>query len=80
GFLTEVTFRVPPRPKTERPVVLSGLHAAEAANAMAAAMALPVAVSGAAHLPLTVTWNFLSGTFPEGEATLSLPRSRPVTF
>jgi glycolate oxidase FAD binding subunit len=70
GFLTEVTFRVPPRPKTERTVVLSGLNDAEAANAMAAAMALPVEVSGAAHLPLTVTWKFLAGKLPEGEATV----------
>jgi glycolate oxidase FAD binding subunit len=51
-------------------VVLSGLNDAEAANAMAAAMALPVEVSGAAHLPLTVTWKFLAGKLPEGEATV----------
>ncbi len=70
GFLTEVTFRVPPRPKTEETVVISGLNDAEAAHAMAAAMALPVEVSGAAHLPLTVTWKFLSGRLPEGEATV----------
>lgn len=70
GFLTEVTFRVPPRPKTEETIVISGLNDAEAANAMAAAMALPVEVSGAAHLPLTVTWKFLGGKLPEGEATV----------
>lgn len=70
GFVTEVTFRVPPRPKAEETVVLSGLNDAEAANAMAAAMALPVEVSGAAHLPLTVTWKFLGGKLPEGEATV----------
>jgi glycolate oxidase FAD binding subunit len=70
GFVTEVTFRVPPRPKAEETVVLSGLNDAEAANAMAAAMALPVEVSGAAHLPLTVIWKFLGGKLPEGEATV----------
>ncbi|MBX4896347.1 FAD-binding protein [Rhizobium bangladeshense] len=70
GFLTELTFRVPPRPKTEQTLVLSGLNDAEAANAMAAAMALPVEVSGAAHLPLTVAWKFLAGKLPEGEATV----------
>lgn len=70
GFLTEVTFRVPPRPKAEETVVISGLNDAEAANAMAAAMALPMEVSGAAHLPLTVTWKFLGGELPEGEATV----------
>ncbi|MBB3313133.1 glycolate oxidase FAD binding subunit [Rhizobium sp. BK196] len=70
GFLSEVTFRVPPRAKTEETVIISGLNDAEAANAMAAAMALPVEVSGAAHLPLTVTWKFLGGKLPEGEATV----------
>ncbi|TLX13285.1 glycolate oxidase subunit GlcE [Rhizobium sp. MHM7A] len=70
GFLTELTFRVPPRPKTEQTLVLSGLNDAEAANAMAAAMALPLEVSGAAHLPLTVAWKFLAGKLPEGEATV----------
>lgn len=70
GFLTEVTFRVPPRPKAEETIVVSGLNDAEAANAMAAAMALPVEVSGAAHLPMTVTWRFAGGKLPEGEATV----------
>ena len=69
GLLTEVTFRVPPRPKTEETIIVSGLNDAEAANAMAAAMALPVDVSGAAHLPLTVAWVFLGGKLPDGEAT-----------
>ena len=70
GLLTEVTFRVPPKPKTEETIVLSGLNDAEAANAMAAAMALPLEVSGAAHLPLTVAWSFLDGKLPQGEATV----------
>jgi glycolate oxidase FAD binding subunit len=70
GLLTEVTFRVPPKPKTEETIVLSGLNDAEAANAMAAAMALPLEVSGAAHLPLTVAWSFLDGRLPQGEATV----------
>ncbi|AJD40226.1 glycolate oxidase subunit GlcE [Rhizobium sp. SEMIA 4085] len=70
GLLTEVTFRVPPRPKTEETIVVSGLNDADAATAMAAAMAQPVEVSGAAHLPLTVTWKFLGGKLPEGETTV----------
>jgi len=70
GLLTEVTFRVPPRPKAEETLVVSGLNDAEAAEAMAAAMALSVEVSGAAHLPLTVAWKFLGGKLPEGEATV----------
>jgi glycolate oxidase FAD binding subunit len=70
GLLTEVTFRVPPRPKTEETIIVSGLNDAGAANAMAAVMALPLDVSGAAHLPLTVAWTFLDGQLPEGEATV----------
>ena len=70
GLLTEVTFRVPPRPKTEETIVVSGLNDAEAADAMAAVMAMPLDVSGAAHLPLTVSWNFLDGKLPRGEATV----------
>lgn len=70
GLLTEVTFRVPPRAKTEETIIVSGLNDAEAANAMAAAMALPLDISGAAHLPLTVGWCFLDGKLPEGEATV----------
>ncbi|KQW72377.1 glycolate oxidase subunit GlcE [Ensifer sp. Root127] len=52
GLLTEVTFRVLPRPVTETTVLISGLAEPAATSAMAAAMALPVEVSGAAHLPL----------------------------
>ncbi|MDM9647530.1 FAD-binding protein [Rhizobium sp. S163] len=70
GLITEVTFRVPPRPKSEATIVISCLNDAEAANAMAAAMALPVEVSGAAHLPMTVAWTFLGNRLPEGEATV----------
>ncbi len=70
GFLTEVTFKVLPVPKTQATVVVSGLTDDRAALAMAAAMALPVEVSGAAHLPQTVRWRFLGGRLPEGEATV----------
>jgi glycolate oxidase FAD binding subunit len=82
GLLTEVTFRVPPRPKSEATIVVSGLNDAEAAHAMARAMALPMEASGAAHLPLTVAWKFLDGKLPEGEATVlrieGLPHSVEV--
>jgi glycolate oxidase FAD binding subunit len=70
GLLSEVTFRVPPRPKTEQTLVMSGLNDAAATAAMATAMALPMEVSGAAHLPLTVVWKFAGGKLPEGEATV----------
>ncbi|MDQ0132926.1 glycolate oxidase FAD binding subunit [Neorhizobium galegae] len=70
GFLTEVTFRVLPVPQTVETIVISGLDDTAAAKAMAAAMALPVEVSGAAHLPQTVRFRFLGGALPSGEATV----------
>jgi glycolate oxidase FAD binding subunit len=70
GFLTEVTFRVLPVPQTVETIVISGLDDAAAAKAMAVAMALPVEVSGAAHLPQTVRFRFLGGALPSGEATV----------
>lgn len=70
GFLTEVTFRVLPRPQEQKTVVLSGLEDSEAARAMAIAMGLPVEVSGAAHLPESVRGRFIGGALPEGAATV----------
>lgn len=70
GFLTEVTFRVLPVPETVETIVVSGLDDAAATQAMAVAMAMPVEVSGAAHLPQTVRGRFLSGALPDGEATV----------
>ncbi len=58
GLLTEVTFRVPPSPKTEQTLIFSELTDEAATRAMAAAMALSVEVSGAAHLPVTVASTF----------------------
>jgi glycolate oxidase FAD binding subunit len=82
GFLTEVTFRVLPVPPVVETIVISGLDDAAAANAMAAAMAMPVEVSGAAHLPASVVGRFIGGALPEGEATVlrleGLPASVPV--
>ncbi|SFB08745.1 glycolate oxidase FAD binding subunit [Rhizobium sp. NFR07] len=74
GFLTEVTFRVLPVPPMTQTIVIFGLDDQTAAKAMAAAMALPVEVSGAAHLPASVRSRFLGGALPEepggGEATV----------
>ncbi|WP_137132424.1 FAD-binding protein [Rhizobium sp. FY34] len=82
GFLTEVTFRVLPRPKTQATIVLSGLEDGDAARAMATAMGLSVEVSGAAHLPESVRGRFLTGRLPPGAATVlrleGLPASVPV--
>jgi glycolate oxidase FAD binding subunit len=51
GFLTEVTFKVLPRPERAKTLVLRGLDEAEAAAAMSAALGSPYEVTAAAHLP-----------------------------
>ncbi|AYC99759.1 FAD-binding protein [Neorhizobium sp. NCHU2750] len=66
GFLTEVTFRVLPVPPMVETIVITGLDDQHATKAMAEAMALPVEVSGAAHLPASVWPRFLRGLLPEG--------------
>lgn len=70
GFLTEVTFKVLPRPRVMESLVISGLDDALAARAMAIAMAMPVEVSGAAHLPELVAPHLLKGALPPGSATV----------
>jgi glycolate oxidase FAD binding subunit len=70
GFLTEVTFKILPVPRAEETVVISGLNDAEAALAMAAAMATSAEVSAAAHLPESVRWLFGQNGLPSGPATL----------
>lgn len=70
GFMTELTFKVLPVPETAETVLISGLMDDEAAAAMSAAMALPVDVSGAAHLPLTVRHRYLGNRLPEGAITV----------
>lgn len=70
GFLTEVTFKVLPSPKTAVTIVVSGLEDEHAARAMAAAMAMSVEVSGAAHLPESVRGRFVGGALPDGAATV----------
>lgn len=70
GFLTEVTFKVLPVPKTSSTLVLSGLEDEQAMKSLAAAMSLSVEVSGAAHLPESVRGRFIGGKLPEGAATV----------
>lgn len=70
GFLTEVTFKVLPVPKTATTIVVSGLEDEQAMKALAAALSLSVEVSGAAHLPESVRGRFIGGKLPEGAATV----------
>ncbi|WP_180901047.1 glycolate oxidase subunit GlcE [Martelella soudanensis] len=69
GFLTEVTFKVLPAPKAAATLVVSDLTEEDAVKLMAAAMALPLEVSGAAHLPYSVRTAFLDGRFTGDSAT-----------
>jgi glycolate oxidase FAD binding subunit len=69
GLMTELTFKVLPRPETSATLILSGLDDQAAAKAMAQALALSVEVSGAAHLPESCKWQFLGGSLPGGAAT-----------
>jgi glycolate oxidase FAD binding subunit len=70
GFMTELTFKVLPRPETSATVVLSGLDDEAASGAMAHALAMPVEVSGAAYLPESCKWRFIESRLPDGAATL----------
>jgi glycolate oxidase FAD binding subunit len=70
GFLTEVTFKVLPVPKTAVTIVLSGLEDEQAMKALEAALSFSVEVSGAAHLPESVRGRFIGGKLPEGPATV----------
>jgi glycolate oxidase FAD binding subunit len=51
GILVEVTLKLLPQAKSEATLAVFGLNDSEAPAAMAAAMAAPLTVSGAAHLP-----------------------------
>ena len=70
GLMTELTFKVLPLPETSATIVLSGLDEATATQAMAEALAMPVEVSGAAHLPESCRTRFLGGALPGPGATL----------
>lgn len=69
GLLTEVTFKVLPLPPATATIVVFGFDDAQAAGAMAHALAMPVEVSGAAHLTESVRYRFIGSSHPEGAAT-----------
>ena len=68
--MTQVTFKVLPRPETEATLALIGLDNAQAVKAMSAALGAPVEVSGAAHVPGARTLLRLEGFLPSVMARL----------
>lgn len=67
---TDVTFKVLPAAETETTVAVRGLTEEQAAFAMAAAMGSSAEVSGAAHLPETVTGKVIDGALKGMASTL----------
>lgn len=67
---TDITFKVLPAAETETTVAVRGLTEEQAAFAMAAAMGSSAEVSGAAHLPETVTGKVLHGELKGLASTL----------
>jgi glycolate oxidase FAD binding subunit len=61
GVMSDVTFKVLPRPETMRTLIILGLDDAEASKAMALAMAQTVEVSSAAHIPSKLSADFFDG-------------------
>lgn len=70
GLMTEVTFKVLPRPETEMTLVLPGLNDEDSSRAMSHATSRSVEISGAADLPESCRWRFLDNRLPEGPATV----------
>lgn len=68
--MTEITFKVLPKPETQTTLALIGLDNATAIKAMSAALGSPLEVSGAAHIPGTRTLLRLEGITPSVAARL----------
>ena len=75
--MTEITLKVLPKPETEATVLVAGLTDAQGCAAMAAAMASPYDVSGAAHLPDHIASWFDGLSKPEASTVLRLEGFAP---
>jgi len=54
GVLSEVSFKLQPRPEAEATVIVEGLSDASAVEVLAAALGSPFDITGAAHIPQDV--------------------------
>lgn len=70
GIVTDLTFKVLPAAEAEKTVVVRGLDDEAAAAAMASAMGSSAEVSGAAHLPESVTGKVGDGVLAGQASTL----------
>lgn len=70
AVVTDLTFKVLPAAETQTTLVLRGLSEEAAAAAMAVAMGSSAEVSGAGHLPETVTGKVLGGALSGRPSTL----------
>jgi glycolate oxidase FAD binding subunit len=70
AVVTDVTFKVLPRPEHEASLVISGLDDARAIAVLCEAMGTPWDVSGAAHLPENIAGLVPHGAAGGGAATL----------
>jgi len=68
--MTQITFKVLPKPETEATLALIGLDDETAMKAMSAGLGAPVDVSAAAHVPGTRTLLRLEGLVPSVSARM----------
>jgi glycolate oxidase FAD binding subunit len=74
AVVTDVTFKVLPRPERTATLVIAGLSDDEAVAALCRAMGSPWDVSGAAHLPEGVVAEIPDAAFASGGAAATLVR------
>jgi glycolate oxidase FAD binding subunit len=68
GVITEMTLKVLPAPEAARTLVLPDLSDAAGLAALRAALASPVAISAAAHLPADISGRIPGAALPTGRA------------
>ena len=72
GMLTEVSFKVLPRPETEMTLVIKNQSEAQATETMARALSTSTDVTGAAHAPVDVASKLMGSPMKKGLTFLRL--------